>query len=216
MAPLALVYRGRAACHGCSEAVAQLLRASDVGFRVAYVGRREKYPLNSTSLAQAALYAQPGGGDLSTAWRRMRKHAPAIRGYVEDGGRYLGFCLGAYLAGRSPGFALLDGDADQYTGTSRAEWTSDKPTILEVDWAGQRRRLYFQDGCGFDVGGRSEVVARYHNGMPAAVVSPFGAGRVAAVGPHPEATDDWFLDEGLEPVPLTLDLGLDLVRRLMT
>lgn len=216
MAPLALVYRGRATSPGCADAVTHLLRASEFGFHVAWVGPREEYPLSATSLAQATLYAQPGGGDLAPAWRRMRKHAPAIRAYVEAGGRYLGFCLGAYLAGRSPGFALLEGDTDQYIRTPYAEWGSEEPTTLEVDWVGQRRRLYFQDGCWFDAGSHTQVLARYRNGLPAAVVNPFGAGRVGAVGPHPEATDDWFIDDGLQPVtPPTLDLGLDLVRRLM-
>ena len=41
-------------------------------------------------------------------------------------------------------------------------------------------------------------------------------GVVAAVGPHPEATDDWFTDSGLPvPRPLGLDLAEDLVRRLL-
>ena len=36
------------------------------------------------------------------------------------------------------------------------------------------------------------------------------------VGPHPEATPDWFTDSGLAtPAPLALDLGLELVDRVM-
>ncbi|WEB40830.1 hypothetical protein MOV08_17120 [Streptomyces yunnanensis] len=37
---------------------------------------------------------------------------------------------------------------------------------------------------------------------------------VAAVGPHPEATDDWFLDEGL-PVHHSRDLAVDPVNELL-
>lgn len=216
MAPLALVYRGRAASPGCPEAVVRLLRASG-GFRIAYVGHREEFPLTEAALAQAVLYAQPGGGELEAAWRRMRRHADPIRSFVRSGGRYVGFCLGGYLAGRSPGFGLLDGDAHQYIATDGAETHSERSTIVEIDWAGQHRWLYFEDGCAFNVGSSTEIVARYRNGRAAAVVGSYGAGRVAAVGPHPEATDDWFWDEGLSPVhPPGLDLGIDLVRRVMT
>ena len=46
-------------------------------------------------------------------------------------------------------------------------------------------------------GGAAQVLARYPNGRIAAVVAPFGAGAVAVVGPHPEATPDWFADSAL-------------------
>jgi hypothetical protein len=48
------------------------------------------------------------------------------------------------------------------------------------------------------------------------VVAGFGAGRVGVVGPHPEATNDWFTDAGLSrPKRLSTDLGLDLVDTVM-
>lgn len=214
--PLALVYRGKAASPGCPEAAARLLTRSPLGFRIAYVGEREQHRLTTDVLAQASLYVQPGGGELKPAWRHLRRYAPAIQTYVAGGGRYLGFCLGGYLAGHAPGFALLEHDTDQYIATKRAEVRDERATTVEVTWGGQRRRLYFQDGCFFTPGPHTEVVATYRNGRAAAVVSPYGAGRVAAVGPHPEATDDWFRDDDLPPAtPPTVDLGLDLIARVM-
>lgn len=41
-----------------------------------------------------AVFAQPGGPDLDRTWPMMKPHADAVRGFVEDGGIYLGFCLG--------------------------------------------------------------------------------------------------------------------------
>ena len=39
---------------------------------------------------------------------------------------------------------------------------------------------------------------------------------MGVVGPHPEATDDWFTDAGLEPPDrLGADLGQDLVDAVM-
>ncbi len=216
-APLALVYRGPAARpSACSDAVADLLRSSSHGFDVRFVGPEGELPLKSKTLAHATIYAQPGGGELAPAYRRMRKHQSTIRQYVADGGRYLGFCLGGYLAGSTPGFGLLPGDTDQYIISSDATTRGTHDTIIEVLWRGQRRRMFFQDGPIFllDSYAGVTVLARYSNNKIAAVVAPFGHGRVAVVGPHPEATPDWYVDAGLSQEP-TLDLGNDLIEAAM-
>ena len=208
--PLAIVYRGAASLPGCPEAAARALASSPYGFRVEFARPTR------ASLRGAALYCQPGGDDLGPAWRRLRKDADAVRDFVRSGGRYLGFCLGGYLAGDDPGFGLLEGATDSYVGTPGGEVPDEGSRSIDVTWAGQRRPIYFQDGCYFTEGPATEVVARYANGMPAAVVSPFGEGRVAVAGPHPEATDDWFRDEDLPPLAHpTTDLAHDLIRRVM-
>lgn len=219
--PLALVYRGPASVPGCPEAVTDLLRLSRWGFRTSYVGPRERHRLEPRTLAAAALYVQPGGGELKPAWRVMRRHEDAVVDFVRRGGRYLGFCLGAYLAGRTPGFGLLPGDVDQYVTSPGATHRSTRETVLPVRWGGQARALYFEDGPYVDLepalgGAGATVLATYDNGLPAAVVAPCGLGTVGVVGPHPEATTDWFTDAGLRPPqPLGFDLGLDLVDAVM-
>lgn len=221
-APLALVYRGPAARPAsCSDAVAALLLGSPRGFDVRFVGPGGDLPLTPATLARAAIYAQPGGGNLRPAYRRMRKHRDAIRDYVAGGGRYLGVCLGGYLAGATPGFGLLPGDTDQYVTSRGATTRTLDDTVVEVVWRGRRRRLYFQDGPVFvlDPGALTPaaggtVVASYPNGEIAAMVAQFGNGRVAVVGPHPEATPDWFADSGLPNEP-ALDLGQDLIETVM-
>jgi hypothetical protein len=181
-------------------------------FRTAFCGPREDVPLTAAAMASATLYAQPGGTDLPPAWRHMRSHADTIRRFVHDGGAYLGFCLGGYLAGRDPGFALLPGDTDEYIQSHAAEVTSLKDTVIAVRWRGHRRRVYFQDGPYFTIrrGARAQVLARYENGLAAAVVARSGAGRVGVVGPHPEADRGWFAGLPLHPVDAR-DLGVDLV-----
>jgi glutamine amidotransferase-like uncharacterized protein len=217
--PLALVYRGPASEAGCPEAVAGLLRASRWEFDVEYVGPREARQPTAEALAQAVLYAQPGGGELAHAYRILRRHVADIREYVSSGGRYLGFCLGGYLAGETPGFALLPGDSDRYIASPGASTTGVGDTVTTVRWRGAPRRVFFQDGPFFDldpVRGRAHVLAVYDNGLPAAVVAPHGRGAVGVVGPHPEATPDWFTDAGLRPLePDAADLGLDLLDELM-
>ena len=165
-APVALVYRGPAARpSACSDAVVSLLRSSSLGFDVRYVGPQGELPLNAKTLASAALYAQPGGGELGPAYRRMRQHRSAIRDYVAGGGHYLGFCLGGYLAGATPGFGLLPGDTDQYVGSKGATVRTMDDTLVEVLWRGRPRRMFFQDGPIFllDSDAGTTVLARYRN-----------------------------------------------------
>ncbi|RZT86533.1 glutamine amidotransferase-like uncharacterized protein [Pseudonocardia sediminis] len=217
-APLALVYRGPAARpEGCSEAVAALLAASRHGFDVRYVGPDEDLPLTAETLAGAALYAQPGGGTLSHAYKKLRHQRGIIRDHVAGGGRYLGFCLGGYLAGATPGFGLLPGDTDRYIDSPGATVDDDEDTLVGVSWRGRERTLFFQDGPHFllERDARVSVLGRYPNGTVAALVAPFGAGRVGVVGPHPEATADWFGDARL-PMHDARDLGLELIDTVMS
>jgi hypothetical protein len=95
---------------------------------------------------------------------------------------------------------------------------SEDNAVVEVTWRGRRRTLFFQDGPLFelDAGASATVLATYPNKTIAALVTKFGSGRVGVVGPHPEATADWFSDVGLAvPGTLGLDLGLDLVDAVM-
>jgi glutamine amidotransferase-like uncharacterized protein len=208
----ALVYRGPASTTGCPEAVAALLATGPWGLDVHYVGPAEDLPLCPEVLRTAVLYAQPGGDALGPAYRRLRADRAAIRAFVAWGGCYLGFCLGGYLAGATPGLDLLPGDTDRYIDSDGATVDHDHSTVVEVQWGGRTRSLYFQDGPVFvlDDNAPADVLARYPNGAVAAAVAPFGRGRVGVVGPHPEATVDWFVDVGL-PVHDARDLGRDLV-----
>jgi glutamine amidotransferase-like uncharacterized protein len=216
---IALVYRGRASIPGCPEALAALLRRSRWNLDVRFVGPRERTRLSAAALRDCLLYAQPGGGDLRRAYRRLRRAAPLLRDHVASGGRYLGVCLGAYLAGERPGFALLPGDTDRYIEAPGASITTDRDAVVDVVWDGSRRTVFFQDGPWFDLDprqGPADVLAVYDNGLPAAVVAPYGRGAVGVVGPHPEASPDWFADSGLRPpARLALDLGEHLLDRLM-
>jgi hypothetical protein len=218
-APVALIYRGPASLPGCPEAVAAMLAASRWGFDIRYVGPGERLRLSGETLALAVLYAQPGGATLKRAYRHLRDHRPEIRHFVDSGGRYLGFCLGGYLAGATPGFQLLPGDTDQYITSRDSTVDSDRDTLVQVMWRGERRTLFFQDGPRFCLrpGADATIVATYPNQTIAALVTRFGAGRVGVVGPHPEATDDWFTDAGLAiPSPAGRHPGLDLLDAVMT
>jgi glutamine amidotransferase-like uncharacterized protein len=214
----ALVYRGPAACAECPEALAALLRSSAWGFDVRYVGP----DVSPTALATAALYAQPGGGNsVKRAYRHMRGSAGPIRDYVRSGGRYLGICMGGYLAGHWRGLRLLPEDTDQFITSPGAGVTTAEDTLVDVDWGGCRHRMFFQDGPVFRlpaaVSAQATVLARYAaNGEIAAMVAPFGRGRVGVCGPHPEAPDDWYEAHDLPVGRSSAPLGHDLIDVLMS
>lgn len=219
-ASLALVYRGKAARpHACSAALADLVAGSPRAFRVEYVGPGQPVPLTDDALRRASLYVQPGGGELVRAYRRMRRHRASIRRFVRTGGRYLGVCLGGYLAGSTPGFALLPGDVDQYIASRGATVHSEDETVVPVDWRGRTRYAYFQDGPCFRFNAHARdvtVLARYDNGEIAAAVARFGTGRVGVVGIHPEADESWYAEGALhDPDGPDTDLGHDLIEELM-
>jgi glutamine amidotransferase-like uncharacterized protein len=216
----ALVYRGPASCEGCAEAVAALLAGSRWGFDVRYVGPTEELPLCEATLENADLYAQPGGGDsVKRAYRQMKRFAPAITQFTQAGGHYLGICMGAYLAGSWRGFGFLP-DTDQYITSPGATVRTNRDTVVAVEWRGRLRHMFFQDGAVLSPPADETgvmIVARYAgNGEIAALVAPFGTGRIALCGPHPEAPEEWYRSHGLtNPDGITSDLGRDLIDLLM-
>lgn len=215
--PTALVYRGPATTPGCPEAVAQLLEGAPHPLRPVFVGPDEDVPLSPHTLATAVVYAQPGGGELEPAWRHMKEFAGPIRDWVRGGGHYLGFCLGGYLAGATPGFDVLPGDAARYISTEGATIDTTGDTIALVTWRDRERHMFFQDGPVFRLkrDAPATVLATYDNGEVAAVVTTYGAGRVGVVGPHPEADQSWYTNGLTNPDGINFDLGYDLVRTVM-
>lgn len=221
MGERALVYRGPAACEGCAEAVAVLLESSKWGFKVEYVGPKERLKISDITLRSVALYAQPGGGkSVARAYHQMKGSTKIIRNYTRSGGHYLGICMGGYLAGSWRGFSLLPGDTDQFITSPRANVRTKADTLVEVDWRGQRRYMFFQDGPIFQLSSDASdviVLARYaSNSEIAALVVPFGKGKVGVCGPHPEAPHEWYRAHDLvNPHGINPDLGHDLIDALM-
>lgn len=212
--PVAMVYRGPASCRGCSESVATMLEHCPTPFRAVYCGPHEDVQLTAANLAKAKVYAQPGGGSVDSAWRRMREYSDIVRNWVDGGGRYLGFCLGGYLAAATPGFGLLPGDTNEYITSPNATIDTTDDTIVTVTWRGQKRHMFFQDGPIFKLNpdAKAAVLATYDNGTLAAVVAPCGKGRIGVVGPHPEADQSWYSRHLSNPDGIRPDLGYDLIQ----
>jgi hypothetical protein len=200
-------------------ALVSMLEATSWDFAVTTVGPNGTMTVRDALVRpEVCLYAQPGAdGDDHGAFRRQRRDKSAIRDFVAAGGRYLGICMGGFLA--EPGFFnIFPGRVDEYYSSNDASVTTDDPAVIPILWRGTRRKMYFQDG-GFMVPKRKAtgitVIAQYTNGSIAALVSRYREGKVGLCGPHPEAPPAWYRDRGLRYPGPTQDLGNDLVDTLM-
>ena len=120
------------------------------------------------------------------------------------------------------GLRLLPEDTDHFITSPGADVTSARDTLVDVDWRGRRQRMFFQDGPVFRLPAPAPagvtVLARYAaNGEIAAMVAPFGRGKVGVVGPHPEAPADWYDAHGLTVERASaVPRGHDLIAVLMS
>jgi dienelactone hydrolase len=221
IAPLALVYLGEGSCprtciqdglsypeqcsesgtyyEGCSDAAARV--AEQAGFEVVFVGPGEPDPV---LFARAKVWIQPGGTSRLASQTMSNELKASIVRLVADGGGYVGFCAGGFLAaqtfhGAHQGLGLFSGRSELYRAIP------DAPASIAVDWQGESRVLYWEGGPLFeaDPAVDIEVLATYPDGSNAAVRQSFGRGRVVITGPHPEAGESWIA--ALPPSSLAVD-----------
>ena len=214
------IYRGPAACEDCAEALERAIHRADPRYRIDFVGPNEATDVTPTTLRGYAIYIQPGGGqDIPAALRALGpQRAQAIRGFVTHGGRYLGLCMGAYLADRS-NLGLIDNDLDTEVGRPGSAAMSEDDTVVPVRWGVRRQTLYYQDGPFFPIAGAHtgfQPIGVYANGDVAAARYRHGRGTIVLSGPHPEADASWYddadLDRGTMPQGQPITVLLDPLR----
>ena len=149
-----------------------------------------KNELEDSFFNDVDIIAVPGGFGDAESYKSLFKHnAKVVRNFVNQGGRYLGICMGAYWAGKHY-LNLLDSvDAVQYI--TRPETDTRRPHAknLDVNWNGIPHKMFFYDGCAL-VGDHSKfnTVATYANGDAMAIVQ----GNIGLIGCHPEAEQFWY------------------------
>jgi len=217
-ADYALIYNGPVAAEDCPEAVAAVAR--EAGLPVKYVSNLRKLP---SLLDHAAVFII--GGTEDDLDPLIKGFSPsitqALQEYVRKGGRYLGICGGAYMAGTGDKengrhvslLNLIPAEPHEFDEGNYAE------QIIPVRWQCATYPMYFQGGPAFALTPRSRgarVMAKYADGQIAALICFYGRGRVAVIGPHPEAPPDWV--EGMGQAELwvsTRHLLVALVRELL-
>jgi glutamine amidotransferase-like uncharacterized protein len=151
------------------------------------------------SLEGAVVWVQPGGHSWNAAHALGAKKMERLRRFVSEGGGYVGFCAGAFLASAGwtgtrnndplvPMLGLIPLLTDVYDNPQAA-------SILAIDWLGTTHYFYWEGGPYFIEPATPlnniEVVGRYANGQLAALRTTFGQGRVFVTGFHPEAPNSW-------------------------
>jgi glutamine amidotransferase PdxT len=221
--PLALIYKGPGSCsldqgdagesgYGCSEAAADV--ATQAGFRFQYVGPKDLVE-NATAAQVSALFGnakvwmQPGGISNTAYYAMTTKLRNAIVNFVSNGGGYVGFCAGAFLA--TDWFGIFPGNSHIY------HYTPERRDVgyafLSFTWSGQNRKVYFEGGPYLsNVSSKAEIMATFSTGYVAAARSAYGKGRVYISGPHPEAPAIWANEDGInDPDGSDLDIGASMV-----
>jgi hypothetical protein len=146
---------------------------------------------NSETLSSVDVVAFPGGiGDASSYDKFFRRKAQnAIADYVQQGGRYLGICMGAYWAG-SHYFDILENvDTVQYIKQPTSDIKRSYSTVATVNWNNQIENMFFYDGCAF-VGDTSKfkTISTYANGDAMSIIQ----NRIGLIGCHPESQEYWY------------------------
>jgi glutamine amidotransferase-like uncharacterized protein len=188
--PIALVYRGPGACTNCWTSAAQT--AKKAGFRVRLVNDQLK---DFSVFNQAALWVQPGGKSTTAARAMGADYLARIRDFVHQGGGYIGFCAGAFIATEKIGTSGMEG-LGIVPGKTKLWDPEDGPgRLIQVSWNHRIRSVYYHGGPFLDFGGvrdpSLQVYSQYENGQNAGAILNYGQGRVAVSGAHPEASRVW-------------------------
>jgi glutamine amidotransferase-like uncharacterized protein len=216
--PLALVWGGKGVCkEGCETATAKMARMA--GFQVQMVTKEN---FSQELLDKAVIWLQPGGNAIEASHDFGIHRIQMLRNFVARGGRYVGFCAGAFFSdtwvddfNTVPGLGI--------TPVVTADFAKESEVILEVNWEGRLRQIYFNTGGTFKLETRTpdvKVFAYYQTeglpALPAAWENTFGEGRVVVTGTHPEAPPKW--REDLNKVDQDgddYDLALEMIQKAM-
>jgi glutamine amidotransferase-like uncharacterized protein len=131
----------------------------------------------------------PGGfGDASSFDYLLSENGDRIKQFVQQGGAYLGICMGAYWAGQHY-LDMLEGvDAEQYITRPGTDTRRPHAKNLDVTWNGKHEQMYFYDGCALVGKGKFETIATYANGDAMAIIQD----RIGLIGCHPESEKHWY------------------------
>jgi len=133
--------------------------------------------------------AVPGGiGDASSYDYLLGNHQNRITQFINDGGKYLGICMGAYWAGQHY-LNILEGvDAVQYITRPGTDTRRPHAKNIKINWNGTDTEMFFYDGCALVGNGQFDTLATYANGDAMAIIQ----NRIGLIGCHPESEKHWY------------------------
>ncbi len=193
--PTALVWSGPGACRpSCVLDAAHAARKA--GFKVKFVNQHLK---DFSVFKTAKVWVQPGGHSVTVAAAMSNAMISEIKDFVFNGGGYVGFCAGLFIAtndiGTSgkPGYGIIPGETELWVEDGKPE---NQMLKIATTYFGSRWILY-AGGPYIKISEQElksingEVIARYPNGDIGGIRGQYGKGKVAVVGFHPEADIFW-------------------------
>jgi hypothetical protein len=158
---------------------------SQYNFKLFSKNRLEKDFFNGVDMI-----AVPGGfGDSDSHKKLFQYNGERVIDFVNNGGRYLGICMGAYWAGSHYFSLLKDVDAVQYLNRPGTDTRRPHAKNIPITWRGTPTKMFWYDGCalvGDDT--KFETVATYSNGDAMAIFQ----NRLGLIGCHPESQPFWY------------------------
>ncbi|MBS1960486.1 MAG: hypothetical protein JST80_13495 [Bdellovibrionales bacterium] len=189
--PKALIYKGEGSCkEDCSEVFVDIVKQA--GFDPVFVGPEAP---KAGAFDDAVVWIQPGGyaGTAMGAMSPVLK--TQIKEFIKNGGGYLGFCAGAFVATSKVGTTSTSGLGIFPGGTKLYGKGIDLKTIT---WNDRQRVIYWEGGPYLrNLPSTVEKIATYPNGAIGAARTTYGNGRVFIAGMHPEAPTWWATSEDL-------------------
>ena len=170
--------------HDCCTGITAAL---DGSHEIIRIGLQD---LNPEILKKFDLVIFPGGRGEATQFHSLfHKHVETLHDYVNQGGRYLGICMGAYWADGYYFNLLKNIKCAQYITRQKAEIRRSYPTLARIKWQGETHKMYFFDGCTF-FGDfiKTQIIATYANGDPMAIIQE----NIGLIGCHPESEAHWY------------------------
>jgi glutamine amidotransferase-like uncharacterized protein len=134
------------------------------------------------------MIAVPGGFGDSDSYDSLFKHnSKRVVEFVQNGGHYLGICMGAYWAGKHYLNILDDVNVEQYIKRPNTDTRRPHAKNMSIIWNGVDDNMFFYDGCAFGPG-QYDIVAKYMNDDPMAIIQ----GKIGLIGCHPESQLHWY------------------------
>ena len=158
--------------------------SSDFNFKI--FGKSE---LEDSFFNNVDIVAVPGGfGDADSFESLFKYNKSQVVNFVNNGGKYLGICMGAYWAGKHY-FDILDNvDAVQYITRPNTDTRRPHAKAIDIHWQGEHDKMFFYDGCALVGDGQFKTVATYANGDAMAIIQD----NVGLIGCHPESEKFWY------------------------
>jgi hypothetical protein len=168
-----------------------IMRALDSHYHFKIFGKNE---LEDNFFDNINMIAVPGGfGDSDSYDTLFKYNADRIRKFVQDGGKYLGICMGAYWAGKHYLNILDNVDVVQYITQSNTCTRRPHAKNMPIEWKTPQRisphNMFFYDGPTFVGRGKYNTIATYtESQLPMSIVQ----NNIGLIGCHPESEEFWY------------------------